>query len=220
MTHLTLDTRNVLLHLRGVELEGELCQPPDPSGIVLIAHGTESSRLSPRSRFLVDELNENQLAALLFSLLTPVEEDIALETHHLRYKIPVLAERIVDAIDWIRKQSSLHDLPIGLSAAGTAVPAALVAASRRPEEVAAVVCRGGRPDLGEAVMAKVVAPTLMILGSYDASGITLNQQASRLMPTPSTLEIIGGASHLFEEPGTLEAAVRCARDWFCHHLGD
>jgi putative phosphoribosyl transferase len=202
----------------GITLEGTLALPPQAQGVVLFAHGSGSSRHSPRNRFVAEQLQEGGLGTLLVDLLTPQEEAIDARTRQLRFDIGLLAERLVGAIDWLAQRSATRGLPIGLFGASTGAGAALVAAAARPDAVEAVVSRGGRPDLTGDALPLVRAPTLLIVGGRDEQVIELNRQAMARMRAPVKLEIIPGATHLFEEPGALEQVARLARDWFVRYL--
>jgi putative phosphoribosyl transferase len=213
--------RPVHIQAGGVRLEGSLAIPPQAIGIVLFAHGSGSSRHSSRNRFVAESLQEGGLATLLFDLLTAEEEAVDLQTRHLRFDIPLLARRMVGATDWLLEQSWLgwdKRLAVGYFGASTGAAAALIAAAERPEQVKAVVSRGGRPDLAMAVLDRVQAPTLLIVGGRDYPVIEMNQTALAQLRAKKKLEIVPGASHLFEEPGTLQEAARLAREWFIGHL--
>lgn len=199
------------------ELAGVLTLPDEATGIVLFAHGSGSSRFSPRNQFVARTLHEGRLATLLFDLLTAGENDIDEQTRALRFDIALLSRRLVGAIDWLANQRSLSDLPIGLFGASTGSAAALNAAAERCERVKAVVSRGGRPDLASQ-LERVEAPTLLIVGGYDKQVITLNQEAAACLRAEHRLEIVPGATHLFEEPGTLAAVAELARNWFQRYL--
>jgi pimeloyl-ACP methyl ester carboxylesterase len=201
-----------------VQLDADLALPPDPVGVVVFAHGSGSSRFSPRNRFVAEQLHAADIGTLLVDLLTPEEEAVDLRTAHLRFDIPMLADRLVAATDWLRARSDTRELPIGYFGASTGGGAALVAAAKRPKDISAVVSRGGRPDLAGAALPIVVAPTLLIVGGNDDMVIELNEQARARMKAPVQLEIVPGAGHLFEEPGTLEQVAALARDWFLRHL--
>jgi pimeloyl-ACP methyl ester carboxylesterase len=198
----------------GVLLEGTLSVPERAAGVVLFAHGSGSSRFSPRNRYVASVLQHAGLATLLIDLLTEEEETLERWTAHLRFDIELLARRLIGARQWMMEEPWLRGLPIGLFGSSTGAGAALVAAAREPEGIAAVVSRGGRPDLAGAVLPHVHAPTLLIVGGDDEPVIALNRQALDALRTIKRLEIIPGASHLFEEPGTLEQVARLARDWF------
>ncbi len=201
-----------------VTLEGSLVVPPDAHGVVLFAHGSGSSRHSPRNVHVAEELQAVGLGTLLIDLLTPTEESVDLATKELRFDIELLAERLVGAIEWLSSQDSTRTLPLGLFGASTGAAGALVAAARTPEKIGAVVSRGGRPDLAGPDLPSVKAPTLLIVGGNDPIVIELNQRAMARMTAPVQLEIVPRATHLFEEPGTLEEVARLARDWFVRHL--
>ncbi len=202
-----------------VSLRGDLVVPGDPVGLVAFAHGSGSSRLSPRNRYVAGEFQAAGLATLLLDLLTPEEERIDAQTAQLRFDIGLLAERLVGATDWLLRQDRAADLALGYFGASTGAAAALMAAARRPEHVAAVVSRGGRPDLARLVLAQVRAPTLLIVGGLDYPVIEMNREAFAQLRTERQMEIVEGATHLFEEPGTLERVAGLARDWFRVHLG-
>ena len=199
-------------------LDGDLTLPPHPIGVVLFAHGSGSSRHSPRNQYVARALEAQGLATLLIDLLTAAEEAIDRRTAHLRFDIPLLASRLVAIVDWLHTDSEAQSLPIGLFGASTGGGAALVAAAQRPFEVSAVVSRGGRPDLAGAALPLVTAPTLLIVGERDEPVIALNQEAMARMRGEVTLEIVHGATHLFEEPGTLEKVAALAGAWFAARL--
>ncbi|RKH01133.1 dienelactone hydrolase family protein [Corallococcus carmarthensis] len=202
----------------GVWLEGTLSVPEAVSGVVLFAHGSGSSRFSPRNRYVAGVLQRAGLATLLMDLLTLGEEEAERWTRHLRFDIELLARRLLGATEWLTQLPELGRWPIGLFGSSTGAGAALVAAARAPEAIQAVVSRGGRPDLAGSVLPAVRAPTLLIVGGNDVQVIELNRQAWGALRTRKRLEIVPGASHLFEEPGTLELAAGMARDWFLQHL--
>lgn len=197
-------------------LEGELVVPEQATGVVLFAHGSGSSRHSSRNRFVAGELQAAGLATLLIDLLTPEEEAIDQHTAYLRFDIPLLAERLVAATRWLGSEPSTRALQVGYFGASTGAGAALVAAAT--ERVGAVVSRGGRPDLAGKALPLVRAPTLLIVGGRDLQVLELNRAAMARMQTETRLEIVPGASHLFEEPGTLEVVARLAQDWFLRYL--
>ncbi len=199
-------------------LQGDLTVPGSPHGLVLFAHGSGSSRKSGRNRHVARLLNEAGFATLLFDLLTLDEEAVDARTAHLRFDIGLLAGRLVDATDWAATQPELSGLPIGYFGASTGGGAAIVAAAVRPDSVGAVVSRGGRPDLAGEALGRVQAPTLLIVGGRDEVVIGLNEQARDQMQNPVELAIVPGASHLFEEPGTLDQVADLAIDWFARHL--
>ena len=188
------------------------------SGLVLFAHGSGSSRHSPRNQFVARTLNDAGLATLLFDLLTQEEEAIDMQTRELRFNIQLLAERLIQATKWAKQQPETCDLRIGYFGSSTGGAAALVTAAHVPQDASAVVSRGGRPDLAGEALPKVQAPTLLIVGGNDDIVIELNEQARDKMHCEVKLEIIPGATHLFEEPGALEKVGRLASDWFLLHL--
>ncbi|HEX2274908.1 MAG TPA: dienelactone hydrolase family protein [Acidimicrobiales bacterium] len=204
--------------LEDAVLEADLALPASAQGVVAFAHGSGSSRHSPRNRFVADVLVDGGLGALLVDLLTPEEERRDVRTRELRFDIGLLAGRLAGIVDWLAAEPPTSGLPVGLFGASTGGGAALVAAARRPGQVGAVVSRGGRPDLAGPALAEVRAPTLLIVGGEDAVVIDLNRQAMALLGGEKRLEIIPGASHLFEEPGALEQVAALAREWFTAHL--
>jgi len=210
--------RPVRIPAGALTLLGDLARPDDCRGIVLFAHGSGSSRHSPRNRYVTSVLHEAGLATLLMDLLTMDEETVDARTGHLRFDIALLAERLVAATDWLASQSTTSGLALGYFGASTGAGAALVAAAERPSLVRAIVSRGGRPDLAGAALGRVTAPTLLIVGGDDVPVIGMNRDAMARMRAEVQLAIVPGATHLFEEPGTLEAAARLARDWFARHL--
>ena len=195
-------------------LAGNLNIPMSATALVLFAHGSGSSRHSPRNQFVARTLNDTGLATLLFDLLTPEEELVDTRTAELRFNIDLLAKRLVHATKWAKRQEQTRDLRIGYFGSSTGGGAALVAAAQLPDDVDAVVSRGGRPDLAGAALPKVQTPTLLIVGSQDDIVIELNEQARDQMRCEVELEIIPGATHLFEEPGALEHVAKLASDWF------
>jgi putative phosphoribosyl transferase len=202
-----------------VTLEGNLDVPAGARGVILFAHGSGSSRHSSRNRFVARALREAGLATLLFDLLTTEEESVDVFTGHLRFDIGLLAERLTGATRWLTRHAETAELPVGYFGASTGGGAALVAAAECPDLVRAVVSRGGRPDLAGAALPRVEAPTLLIVGGHDFPVIELNRQAfRRLGVTEKELVIVPGATHLFEEPGSLEEVARLAADWFTRHL--
>jgi predicted alpha/beta-hydrolase family hydrolase len=211
---------DVEIRLGKVFLKGILRIPKDPCGAVLFAHGSGSGRLSPRNRFVAEELGRARLATLLFDLLTAAEEREDLRTARLRFDIPFLADRLIGVTDWFCERT-VHALAVGYFGASTGAAAALIASTKRLETVQAVVSRGGRPDLaGEEVLASVKAPTLFIVGGDDAEVLELNRLALRLLAAEEKkLITVPGATHLFEEPGALERAAELAAAWFTAHLG-
>jgi putative phosphoribosyl transferase len=203
----------------GVRLDGELDVPAHAPGIVVFAHGSGSSRLSPRNRHVAALLREGGLGTLLFDLLTADEETVDRITRHLRFDIGLLATRLAGATRWLAGREEAAGLPCGYFGASTGAAAALVAAAEPDAKVAAVVSRGGRPDLADERLASVRAPTLLVVGERDREVLVLNREAQAAMTTETALEIVPGATHLFEEPGTLDHAARLARDWFLRWFG-
>ena len=199
-------------------LEGSLTLPAGARGVVLFAHGSGSSRFSPRNRYVASVLNWGGLATLLIDLLTPQEEERDQRTRQYRFDIGLLAGRLVGAMDWLTQTAETGGLRIGLFGASTGAAAALIAAAQQPALVGAVVSRGGRPDLAGDALPHVHAPTLLIVGGADTPVIALNETALAQLRVEKRLTIIPGATHLFEEPGALEEVARLARDWFLHHL--
>ncbi|GIW73258.1 MAG: DeoR family transcriptional regulator [Planctomycetota bacterium] len=211
--------REVAVASGEVALAGSLALPAGCQGLVLFAHGSGSSRHSPRNRFVAQALNRAGLGTLLFDLLTPAEGRRDELTRELRFDIELLARRLVGAIDWASHEQSTRGLALGLFGASTGAAAALIAAAERPALVRAVVSRGGRPDLAAAALGRVQAPTLLIVGGEDRPVIALNRQASEQMRCEHQLSIVPGAGHLFEEPGALEQVAQLAAAWFARHLG-
>ena len=211
-------TRAVRIPIGQRAIDGDLTIPRDVSGIVIFAHGSGSSRKSPRNRLVADTLNDAGLATLLMDLLTLEEESIDMRTAELRFDIPFLADRVSAATAFIRNDAETGPLRIGYFGASTGGGAALTAAAQRPRDVAAIVSRGGRPDLAGPALPHVNAPTLLIVGERDEAVIAMNEHALRQMRCDARLEIVPGATHLFEEPGALEAVAALARDWFKRYL--
>jgi putative phosphoribosyl transferase len=201
-----------------VTLEGNLEVPEGAEGVVLFAHGSGSSRLSPRNQYVAQMLGQGGLATLLVDLLTWEEEEVDRWSQQYRFDIDLLTDRLIGATDWLTGYSATRTLKIGYFGASTGAAAALRAAAQRPQAVQAVVSRGGRPDLATAALRQVQAPTLLIVGGADIIVIDLNRQALQQLRSEKRLEIVPGASHLFEEPGTLEEVARLACDWFQRHL--
>jgi pimeloyl-ACP methyl ester carboxylesterase len=206
------------IEIGAVTLAGNLLIPPAASGLVLFAHGSGSSRFSSRNRYVASFLREGALGTLLIDLLTTEEERIDERPGHLRFDINMLAGRLVGTVEWLGRQPDTKNLAIGLFGASTGGGAALVAAALRPDRIAAVVSRGGRPDLADDALPLVKAPTLLIVGGDDGPVIGMNRRAYDQMSAVRQLEIVAGASHLFEEPGTLERVAELARGWFQTHL--
>jgi putative phosphoribosyl transferase len=202
-----------------VTLEGDLTVPAGAHAVVLFAHGSGSSRFSPRNRYVAEVLQDEGLATLLLDLLTRQEEAVDARTGHLRFDIGLLARRLVYATDWLRNEPATAGFSIGYFGASTGAGAALVAAAARPDVVGAIVSRGGRPDLAGAALRQVRAPTLLIVGGNDQPVIALNQEALAQLAAPTKeLVIVPGATHLFEEPGALEEVARLAAGWFTRYL--
>jgi dienelactone hydrolase len=209
-----------LVHVEAgpVTLEGNLGLPETALGVVVFAHGSGSSRHSPRNRYVAEALQAGGLGTLLLDLLTPEEEAVDVRTGHLRFDIGLLAERLVGATEWLARQGDTRELRVGYFGASTGGGAALVAAAARPDAVGAVVSRGGRPDLAGSALARVRAPTLLIVGGDDVPVIAMNQAALGELACEKRLTIVPGATHLFEEPGALEQVARLAREWFQRYL--
>ena len=210
--------RPVQIPIDGITLDGDLVIPAQAKGLVLFAHGSGSSRKSPRNRAIAAELQDAGFATLLLDLLTADEERVDAVTRQLRFDIELLATRLVAATDWATQRSPAKHLPIGYFGASTGAAAALVAAAHRPRVVRAVVSRGGRPDLAGTVLSAVRAPTLLLVGALDTAVIELNASALRDMRCERELEVVPRATHLFEEPGALEQVALAARRWFEHYL--
>jgi putative phosphoribosyl transferase len=211
--------QSVRLTIDSATLEGNLAIPAGATGIVLFAHGSGSSRHSPRNRYVAEALREGGLATLLIDLLTSAEEREDARTARLRFDISLLARRVAAATAWLAANPVTSHLRTGYFGASTGAAAALVAAANRPDDVGAVVSRGGRPDLAIPVLARVKAPTLLIVGSLDLPVIDMNREALEHLQVEKRLDIVPGATHLFEEPGALEQVARLARQWFQTHLG-
>ncbi|MFJ8591735.1 dienelactone hydrolase family protein [Streptomyces sp. NPDC093598] len=206
-------SRTVTVPVGGAGLTGDLSVPPDARAIVLFAHGSGSSRHSPRNREVAAGLRTAGLGTLLIDLLTEEEERQDAVTAELRFDIPLLGRRLVAALDWLAREPGISDLPVILFGASTGAGAALVAAAQRPDRVRAVVSRGGRPDLAGEALDTVRAPVLLIVGGRDTHVLRLNEEAARRLPGPHTLDVVPGATHLFEEPGALDQVTETARQW-------
>jgi dienelactone hydrolase len=213
-----INERSVQIPVDDLTIEGDLRIPPAARGIVAFAHGSGSSRFSPRNRYVANVLERAGLATLLLDLLTQREEVVDQLTAQLRFDIRLLADRLVAATDWLAQQPETRELGLGYFGASTGAAAALIAAAERADIVRAVVSRGGRPDLAGDALARVRAPTLLIVGGRDEVVIQLNKAALQQLRAEKRLEIVPGATHLFEEPGTLEEVARLARDWFLRYL--
>lgn len=202
-----------------IYLDGNLQIPEEAKGIVVFVHGSGSSRYSPRNQYVAKELQKKELGTLLFDLLTAEEERIDMITREFRFNIDLLAKRLSDVTAWLLKTEEIKELNIGYFGASTGAAAALIAAGEYPDQVKAVVSRGGRPDLAENTLIYVKSPTLFIVGERDTQVIKLNQWAfEKLSAKDKELKIVPGATHLFEEPGTLEEAARLAGEWFTKYL--
>ncbi len=208
----------VQVPLDSTHLEGNLIVPPGAEGIVLFAHGSGSSRYSPRNMYVAQTLRDGGLATLLIDLLTPEEEAIDMRTRRLRFDIELLALRVISITDWLIRQPSTKDLSIGCFGSSTGAAACLIAAQERPKRIHSVVSRGGRPDLAASALSTVDAPTLLIVGSNDLPVLALNRDAMGKLRCEKKLETIPGATHLFPEPGALEKVSVLAREWFLEHL--
>ena len=209
---------DVHIALPGANLEGALSLPEEPKGVVVFAHGSGSSRHSPRNQYVAEVLQHAGLGTLLLDLLTQDEDAIDQFTRQFRFDINLLSNRLTGAMDWLEQQPETGELGVGLFGASTGAAAALRAAAARPSAVRAVVSRGGRPDLAGNALRDVQAPTLLIVGGDDGQVIPLNEAARQQLPAVSELALVPGASHLFEEPGTLATAAGLARDWFLRYL--
>ncbi|MFL5346411.1 MAG: dienelactone hydrolase family protein [Hyalangium sp.] len=214
------DVREVQVRIGEVNLGGSLGVPQGARGLVIFAHGSGSSRFSPRNQAVARTLREAGLATLLFDLLSPEEEAEDAVTAELRFDIAFLARRLEEVSAWVERQPELADLPRGYFGSSTGAAAALVAAARRPQGILAVVSRGGRPDLAMPVLDRVRAPTLLLVGGADTEVLELNEQALDALWGLKEMRAIPGATHLFEEPGALEQVARFAADWFTKYLGE
>lgn len=208
----------VTIEIKDEKLNGLLHIPIDCLGLIIFVHGSGSSRLSPRNQYVANFLSEAHFATLLFDLLTPNEEEIDSLTGEYRFNIQLLAERLMQVTAWVKKQPLLQELPIGYFGSSTGAAGALIAANQYKEEINAIVSRGGRPDLATDALKDVLAPTLLIVGGIDYQVIELNQDAQKQMKNTNKLQIIPGATHLFEEPGKLEEVSKAATDWFTKYL--
>lgn len=211
-------TQDVIISLGSISLRGTLRLPAESSGLILFAHGSGSSQFSPRNRFVAQIMHEARLGTLLFDLLTPEEETIDLQTRHLRFDIPLLARRLVAVTSWIKNKPETSHLPLGYFGASTGAAAALIAAAELNDAISAVVSRGGRTDLADEALPQVTAPTLLIVGELDKVVIQLNEKVFQQLRCVKQLQIIPGATHLFEEPGTLEEVAHLAATWFQRFL--
>jgi putative phosphoribosyl transferase len=208
----------VRISVSQASIEGNLRVPNDAKGVVLFAHGSGSSRFSPRNQYVAKVLNNAYVATLLIDLLTSEEEKIDVYTRQYRFDIELLTERLKGAAEWLKKNPRTQKLRLGLFGSSTGAAAALITAAKVPSDVAAVVSRGGRPDLAMEYLKEVMAPTLFIVGGNDTVVIDLNKKAMAQLSAEKKLEIVSGASHLFEEPGKLEEVAKLATEWFLEHL--
>lgn len=205
--------------ISGLSLRGDLVVPDQALGIVLFAHGSGSGRKSPRNRYVASVLQQHRIGTLLFDLLTEQEEALDARTAHIRFDIPLLAERLEQVTDWLcHERLPAPSVALGYFGASTGAAAALIAAAHLGNRISAVVSRGGRPDLADRALPEVTAPTLLIVGGHDYPVIDMNSHALELLRCPKKMEIVPGATHLFEEPGTLEAVSKLAANWFSRHL--
>ena len=209
---------DVQIHSGEVRLDGTMQIPEGASGIVVFAHGSGSSRFSPRNQYVAGIIRDAGLGTLLFDLLTPAEEAVDVQTRHLRFDIGLLATRLMDTATWLTHADEIRHLRVGYFGASTGGGAALVAAARLEQVIGAVVSRGGRPDLAGAALPHVVSPTLLIVGGRDTTVIQLNEAAYAQLRCQKALEVVPGATHLFEEPGALEHVAQLAARWFQQHL--
>ena len=201
-----------------IEVEGTLTMPPGAKGAVLFAHGSGSSRFSSRNQYVAKEFNKAKIATLLFDLLTAEEEEIDDVTAEYRFNIALLAERLIGATEWLRNDRLTKTLAFGYFGASTGAAAALIAAAKIPNDIVAVVSRGGRPDLAGEFLPSVLAPTLLLVGALDTEVVELNRLAMDQMTNTNKLVIIPNATHLFEEPGTLEQVAMVSANWFLRYL--
>jgi len=209
---------SVRIPAAGVELDAEVVVPQPAQGVVLFAHGSGSGRHSPRNTYVAGGLQDSGLATILVDLLTPIEERADAATARLRFDIGLLADRLTALCDWLVAHEVTAGLPIGLFGASTGAAAALVAAAARPDSVSAIVSRGGRPDLAGPALGSVHQPTLLIAGERDPVVLDLNRRAIRRLAGEADLAVVPNATHLFEEPGTLEQVAELTRDWFVRYL--
>ncbi len=208
----------ITIPVQDVHLGGELSLSKEASGLVVFAHGSGSSRHSPRNQFVARMLRESGVGTLLFDLMTAEEEQAEASTRHLRFDIPFLARRLVAATQWVLDEGTIRDISVGYFGSSTGAAAALVAAAEMPENINVVVSRGGRPDLAGDALERVRASTLLIVGGKDTAVISLNEEAYGRLECQKALRIVPGATHLFEEPGTLETVARMASEWFADHF--
>ena len=218
MTRAATAPSPVIIAASDARLSGDLRLPEHPRGLVVFAHGSGSSRHSARNVFVAESLGRHGLGSLLMDLLTPSEDVIDRQTAQWRFDVDLLGRRVGDVIDWLAKEPGLAHLPLGLFGASTGAAAALIAAASHPGRVRAVVSRGGRPDLAGAALARVTAPTLLLVGGLDDTVLALNTAAKTRLRGEVALEVVPGATHLFEEPGALEIVAESAAAWFSQHL--
>src|SRR5688572_27209942 len=218
MAAITTVVRAIQIPDGRITLDADLRLPPEPAGLIVFSHGSGSSRQSRRNRDVAEALGAGGFATLLLDLLTSQEESVDQFTREFRFDVERLGRRVVAAVDWIAAQDELGAMSVGCFGASTGAAAALIAAAERPERVGAIVSRGGRPDLAGGALARVLAPTLLIVGGADEPVIRLNEEARSQMSATVRLEIVPGATHLFEEPGALEQVSRLAVEWFAEHL--
>lgn len=214
----TEQPKEIQIELAKLTLYGNLIIPKGATAMVIFAHGSGSSRFSPRNQYVANYLNKIGLATLLFDLLTKEEEIIDNQTLEFRFNIPMLANRLVEVTDWVKGQPKLQSLYLGYFGSSTGAAAALIAAANRPAVMRAVVSRGGRPDLADRALSSVQAATLLVVGELDDVVINLNKKAMLMMTNDVELKIVSGASHLFEEPGKLDEVMKLAGRWFIKHL--
>jgi putative phosphoribosyl transferase len=212
------DQIDMKIPVGNIEVEGTLTVPPNTKGVVLFAHGSGSSRFSPRNQYVAKEFNKAKIATLLFDLLTEEEEQTDVVTAEYRFNIALLAQRLIGVTEWLRNDSQTKKFAFGYFGASTGAAAALIAAAKLPSEIAAVVSRGGRPDLAGEYLSSVLAPTLLLVGGLDTEVIELNLEAMKHMVNEKEIVTILGATHLFEEPGKLEEVAKYSIDWFLRYL--
>lgn len=215
----TRHTKEVAITHGGSTLLADFTLPPSPTGVVIFAHGSGSRRHSPRNRYVARRLEHAGMATLLLDLLTLGEEHVNKTSRHYRYDIPLLAERIVSATDWVSSQPDVRGLPIGYFGSNTGAAAAMVASTYRPRLIKAIVSRGGRPDLAGSSLTSLWTPTRLIVGSLDQTVLAVNREYGRKICGTHDLQIVPGAGHLFEEPGTLDVVANLASDWYTRYLG-
>lgn len=212
--HIADPIRSASVSIAPLGLEGILAVPANAAGIVLFAHGSGSGRFSPRNSYVADALRQSGVGTFLFDLLTEAE---AADRANV-FDIDLLANRLVDATEWLEGRDEAKGMPVGYFGASTGAAAALVAAARTKQDIAAIVSRGGRPDLAGPSLAQVRAPTLLIIGGFDVAVLELNQEALKALTCEKALEVVPGATHLFEEPGTLDSVIDLAGPWFVKHF--